>query len=201
MPTPEAYQRRLSELRQAIEGSREQQQAALGALDRAAVSAGKINQSAVAFNVFKRLLASNDLRGALHSVLRKSDYRFVGIFRFKNGLATAAVHVDREDLSATRSAEVPDTATYCSYVRESRQPFATEDAMLDQRTVGHAARDVVRSYCGLPLYEPDGTLIGTLCFYDLVPRAPDQLDPDLLLQVCLEIADSGQVPPYPDWIA
>ncbi len=159
---------------------------------------GGIDQTAVAFNVFAKLLQTDGIRAALYSVLRRSDYRYLSIFRFKDGLATSCVHIDREDLLATQAAEVPDTATYCRYVRASDAPFVTVNASIDARTFDHPARDVVLSYCGIPVLESDGTFIGTLCHYDLVPRDPEQLDLELLLQVSSALAQSGAVPPYPD---
>jgi GAF domain-containing protein len=166
---------------------------------RAAVlKSGEIDQTAAAFNVFASLLQSDGIRTALYSVLRRSDYRFIGIFRFKDGKATSAVHVDRENLGVTQAGEVDDTATYCSYARASGSPFVTADARADERTVGHVARDSVLSYCGIPIFEPGGEFIGTLCHYDLVPRDPDQLDLDLLIQVSSALEQSGLIPAYPD---
>lgn len=156
---------------------------------------GRIDQTEVAFKVFSRLLEEEGVRAALYSVLRKSDYRFIGIFRFRDGKATSSVHVDREDLSQTQAPEVPDTATYCSFVRATSQPFV--DAGVDSGTVNHPARNAVRSYCVLPLFEADGAFIGTLCHYDVVPRDPEQLDVQLLTQVGVALARSGLIPPYP----
>ena len=158
---------------------------------------GRIDQTVVSFNVFASLLATDGLRAALYAVLRQSDYRFISIFRFRNGKATSTVHVDREDLRVTQAAEVDDTATYCSHVRGAKGAFVTADAGVDPRTSVHPARDAVRAYCGIPIFEPDGTLLGTLCHHDVVPRDPDQLDLALLLQVSSAIAQSGLVPPYP----
>lgn len=172
-------------------------QAADVALRPALAVAGTIDHTAVAFNVFANLLQSDGIRAALYAVLRRSDYRYLSIFRFQGGMATSCVHIDRENLLATQAAEVADTATYCSYVRERRQPFMTANAQVDPRTVGHPARDVVLAYCGIPIMESDGTLIGTLCHYDVVPRDPEKLDLELLLQVSSALAQSGAVPPYP----
>ena len=160
-------------------------------------TAGRINQSEVALSVFNKLLVKEGLREALYSLLRRTDYRYIAIFRFRDGKATSAVHVDRLNLMDLQAAEVEDTATYCSFVRDGRQPFATADATLDPRTATHPARDVVRSYCGVPIVASSGELIGTLCHYDLVPRDPAQLDAALLAQATQIIADSGLVPPYP----
>jgi hypothetical protein len=163
----------------------------------ALATGGAIDHTAVAFNVFANLLQSDGIRAALYAVLRRSDYRFLSIFRFQGGMATSCVHIDRENLLDAQAAEVADTATYCSYVRERQQPFSTGDARVDPRTVGHPARDVVLAYCGVPIMESDGTLIGTLCHYDVVPRDPETLDLALLLQVSSALARSGVVPPYP----
>lgn len=160
-------------------------------------SSGAIDEQVVAFNVFSKLMASDGIRAALYSVLRRSNYRFISIFRFKDGNATSVVHVDREDLSVHRAAEVADTATYCCYVRDTKGAFVTADAMNDARTAAHPAREAVRSYCGLPILAADGGLIGTLCHYDLEPRDPAQLDLDLLVAVCAAVAASGQIPAYP----
>ena len=162
------------------------------------MASGKIDPTAVAFSVFSKLLASDGLRAALYSLLRRTDYRFISIFRFKDGKATSAVHVDREDLSLLQASEVPDTATYCCYVRDGNGAFVTADTLADTRTEGHPAREAVRAYCGIPLVDAEGGFIGTLCHYDLVPRDPAQLDVALLAQVAAAIAASGLVPPYPE---
>lgn len=163
----------------------------------AVLKTGEIDQTAAAFNVFASLLQSDGIRTALYSVLRKSDYRFIGIFRFKDGKATSSVHVDRENLGITQAGEVDDTATYCAYARAAGVPFVTADASADDRTLGHVARDTVRSYCGIPIYEPGGEFVGTLCHYDLVPRDPDTLDLELLAQVSQALEESGLIPAYP----
>ena len=159
--------------------------------------AAKIDQTVVAYNVFAKLLVSDGIRAALYSVLRKTDYRFISIFRFKNGRATSAVHVDRTNLNELQAPEVDDTATYCCYVRDAQGAFVTADALNDARTQSHAAREAVRAYCGIPIMNPEGELIGTLCHYDLEPRSPETLDLELLLQVASKLSEPGLVPAYP----
>jgi GAF domain-containing protein len=158
---------------------------------------GLVDKTAVALSVFNKLQASDGIRPALYSLLRLTNYRYLSIFRFKDGKATSAVHVDRENLALLQADEVPDTATYCCYVRDSHQTFVTADALTDARTRQHVAREVVRSYCGVPILTPEGELLGTLCHYDLVPRDPEQLDLDLLVRAASVLARSGRVPPYP----
>lgn len=158
---------------------------------------GEIDPGVVAFNVFAKLMETDGIRAALYSVLRKSDYRFIGIFRFKDGKATSAVHVDRQNLNVTQADEVDATATYCNFVRHSGKPFITADAVTDPSTDGHVAREVIRSYCGVPILDSEGAFVGTLCHYDLVPRDPHQLNLEFLVQVSGALSRSGLIPPYP----
>ncbi len=149
-----------------------------------------------AFEQFSRTLQTDGLRAGLRFLLERTDYRFIGIFRFKDGEARAVVHFDREQPAQLTSDVVPDTATYCCYVRDSAGSFTTVDSLADARTEGHPAREVVRAYCGIPVITPEGELLGTLCHYDEVPRDPAQVDLELMLQVCALLARSGQVPAY-----
>ncbi|RZI97092.1 MAG: GAF domain-containing protein [Variovorax sp.] len=137
------------------------------------------------------------LRPALAELLKLTDYRFIGIWRFENGKANAVVHYDRENPEVTTAAEVPDTATYCCYVRESGQPFKTPNALLDERLAQHPARGAVATYCGVPVMDSYGTILGTLCHYDVVPRDPEQINLPLMLSVASYLALGGHVPPYP----
>ena len=197
MPHAELPATAAGEFQEAVDAARGQPGSGMVSARPVVSATGKIDQTVVAFNVFSRLLVSDGIRAALYAVLRQSHYRFLSIFRFQDGKATSCVHVDRADLLVTQADEVPDTATYCLHVRNSKRPFVTANAAADARTAEHPARDVVLSYCGVPILEKDGTLIGTLCHYDLVPRDPDQLDQALLLQVSAALAQSGLVPPYP----
>ena len=160
-------------------------------------TSSRIDQSEVAFKVFANLLASDGVRAAMYSLLRRTDYRFIAIFRFRGGKAASVVYVDREKLNDLTAGEVSDTATYCSFVRDANGAFVTADAMKDLRVTEHVARDVVRAYCGMPLAAADGEFIGTLCHYDLVPRDPEQLDPALLVRAARALVASGSIPAYP----
>lgn len=146
---------------------------------------------------FTDILASSGAREALAYIVGLSDYRFIGIFRFKNGRANAAIHYDRENPEVMSATEVPDTATYCCYVRDSKGIFTTVDASSDERLTQHPARETILAYCGVPILEPDGHLLGTLCHYDVVPRDTDHLDLQLLMQVAGLLEQGGHVPPYP----
>lgn len=150
-----------------------------------------------AYAAFDATLQRDGLRQALAYLLSLTDYRFIAIFRFENGRANAAVFWDRENPAQRLTDEVPDTATYCCFVRDSRGIFTTADSLTDERLLAHPAREVVRGYCGVPVMDAEGVLLGTLCHYDVVPRDPGQLDLELLLQVASSLAAGKHVPPYP----
>jgi GAF domain-containing protein len=150
------------------------------------------------FDRFSSILRASGVRDSLAFLVGLSDYRFIGIFRFQGGRATAVVHYDKADPTALRCAEVPDTATYCCFVRDSGGEFITANALTDERLRDHVAREAVQAYCGVPVMDAEGEMLGTLCHYDVVPRDPEQLDLQLLLQVASALAYGGHVPPYPE---
>ena len=150
-----------------------------------------------AFARFSDRLESTGLRAALAYLLGLTDYRFIAIFRYHEGMANAAVFYDRENPNVVAVDEVSDRATYCCYVRNSRGVFMTADALHDPRLEDHVSRAVVQSYCGVPVMTSDGEVLGTLCHYDQVPRDPEQVDMGLMLQVASRLAQNNLVPPYP----
>ena len=150
-----------------------------------------------AFAIFTRTLSAAGLRGALAYLLSLTNYRFIAIFRFQDGKANAAVFYDRANPQVLSAEEVPSTATYCCFARDSRGVFMTANSLVDPRLTEHAARDTVKAYCGVPVMTPEGEILGTLCHYDLVPRDPEQVDLPLMLQVASTLAQRNLVPPYP----
>jgi len=154
-------------------------------------------EDSAAFADFVVAMKALGLREALGNLLKRTDYRFIGIWRFENGKANAAVHFDREHPEITTSQEVPDTATYCCYVRESGQPFKTPNTLVDERVASHPAKSTVQSYCGVPVMDSSGNILGTLCHYDLVPRDTEQVSLELMMSVASYLALGGHVPPYP----
>jgi GAF domain-containing protein len=155
------------------------------------------NPTRQAFQHFEHTLDTRGVRAALAYIVSQSDYRFISVFQFRDDKAMAALHFDREHPEQLRSPEVPDTATYCCYVRDSRGVFTTANAMLDARLADHVSRANVLAYCGVPVMDAEGQLLGTLCHYDVVPRNPEQLDLALLIEVASALARGGHVPPYP----
>jgi GAF domain-containing protein len=191
-------QRRLAALKSAVQKARQMVNSSHALLQRhTRLVGGDGVGTGKAFARFDELLREGSIREALEYLVGLSDYRFISIFRFQDGQATSVVHFDKQNPSVEQADEVPDTATYCSFVRDKNGAFATLDAGADARTAGHVARTFIAAYCGVPILTPEGELIGTLCHYDTVPRDPDQLDLELLLQVSSALARSGKVPTYP----
>ena len=148
------------------------------------------------FDTFSGMLDAVGVRDALVYLLELSEYRFIGIFRLENAKARAVIHYDRENPHVMFVDEVPDAATYCCFVQNSNNVFSTADALGDARLLDHPARKVIRSYCGIPVMDPDGVILGTLCHYDLVPRDPDKLDLQLLLQAAVRLSQGNYLPAY-----
>ena len=153
--------------------------------------------TASAFAKFVVTHRTQGLRAALATLVKMTDYRFIGLWRFQDGKANAVVHYDREDPSKTSTQEVPDTATYCCFVRETKAPFKTPNALIDERLASHSAREQVTTYCGVPVMDSLGNVLATLCHYDVVPREPEQVNLELMLLVAAYIANNGHLPPYP----
>ena len=153
--------------------------------------------TAAAFAEFEVDLDTLGVRESLARLARRTDYRFIGIFRFEGGVANAVVHYDRQNPEQLSVQAVPDTATYCCYVRDRHGSFTTANALQDERLAEHPARDSVLAYCGVPVMDAEGVLMGTLCLYDVVPRDPDGVDLELMLQVASALAQRRLVPPYP----
>jgi len=141
-----------------------------------------------AFAEFLQILGESGLRAALVYLIGLTDYRFIAIFRFADGKASPVVFYDRENPQVLSSKQVPASATYCSFARDSRGVFMTADAERDPRLNGHVAREIVRAYCGMPVMTPEGEILGTLCYYDQVPRDPAAVDLELMVRVASSIA-------------
>lgn len=151
-----------------------------------------------AFAQFSHVLREEGLRPALAYLLRLTDYRYIAIFRFRDGQQTTAAFYDRENPEALRSDDIPESATYCCFVRDEKGVFTTVDALRDPRLTSFAAREAIRAYCGVPVLTPEGEILGTLCHYDSVPRDSDQIDIQLMLQVASALEQTNSIPGYPD---
>ncbi len=150
----------------------------------------------VAFRRFESMLQTYGLRASLAHLLDYTDYRYIGIFRFDGAKVKAVVFYDRENPGMMASSEMPESATYCCFVRDGKGAFTTANSLLDKRLEAHPARDIYQCYTGVPIMDAEGALIATLCHYDVVPRDPDQLNLPLVFQIASKLAQGSFVPPY-----
>ena len=74
----------------------------------------------------------------------------------------------------------PIMASYCVFVRDSEVGFTTHEARCDERVKDRPKQHTVQAYCGVPIFNQDGKMTGTICHFDFQPRRIDNLDVDLL---------------------
>ena len=118
-----------------------------------------------------RMVTGGPLRPLLADLAESTNCRYASLFRFdRNALASVWTH-DRElpdrDPFPLR---VPISASYCDLVRAANQLVAIEDARTDPRAEGHPKQRELRAYVGAPVTATDGSLLGTLCSYDVDAR-------------------------------
>ncbi|WP_374608389.1 GAF domain-containing protein [Thermomonas sp.] len=116
------------------------------------------------------LLQSLQINEALRELNATTGYRFTAVYRFTaTGAANLAIF-DRESDAPEALLVVPEGASYCGIVRESKNAFLVTRSLEDGRIVRHPAREAVQSYCGVPLIGDDGVVFGSLCHFDFEPR-------------------------------
>lgn len=110
------------------------------------------------------------VRRGLEVLNTYSQHRFTAVFRFESSTLRNLHLVDRDDPKVERCPDQPVLESYCIYVRESAQKFVTDDSSHDVRVAGHPKQKLVQSYCGIPLFTPEGELFGTICHFDYEAR-------------------------------
>lgn len=109
------------------------------------------------------------------------------------------MHFDQESPEGLCAQEVAVDATYCCHVHKTDRPFKTADARVAVMTGWCSIRRAGkrRRSAASPLLDHAGHVLGTLCHYDVVPRAGEQVNIELMLSVAGFLALEGSVPPYP----
>lgn len=130
-----------------------------------------------------QLIDSGDYRQALGYLNGLVGFRFTALYRRDDPQMWNVVLYDAEHPAAPQFPAVAQDETYCSMAMRQRDAFTVADAQRDARTAAHPARDVVRAYCGAPLYDADGEAIGTLCHFDFLPIESPPDTPALLREV------------------
>lgn len=120
---------------------------------------------------FLQALHESGVHGACAFLNARTTHRFTGVYRLEAPVLRNAFLYDREQPTIPRGDDSPARETYCSIVLATGASFATADALTDTRLREHPARESVRSYFGVPLRRADQSRYGTLCHFDVVPRA------------------------------
>lgn len=146
----------------------------------------------------EEILAARGVQPALAWLNARTRHRFTGVYRLDPPLLRSVRIFDRENPSLEVGADAPLSETYCSITSAGASPFAVSDAAGDSTLSEHPARDATRSYCGVPLRDGSGRVIGTLCHFDLVPRAvPEREIPVMVTAADLlygALRQSGSLP-------
>lgn len=136
-----------------------------------------------AITTFRQLLKTAGVRAALQFLNSTSAHRFTAVFRFEGSTLCNLHLIDREDPKVERCPDLPVLESYCVYVRNTAKPVVIDNSLQDERVQEHPKREVVQSYCGIPLIDEDGTLFGTICHFDFQPIPFTQEEAFLLDEV------------------
>ncbi|MEO7711762.1 MAG: GAF domain-containing protein [Gemmatimonadaceae bacterium] len=121
--------------------------------------------------VFEQRLTKDGILGALAFLNDRTRFRFTGLYR----LVSPALHnvslFDRENPTLNVSGAVCALEdSYCSIMCASGDPLAIADSRADARVAKHPSRDAIQSYAGVPVQQPGGRVVGSLCHFDGRPR-------------------------------
>jgi GAF domain-containing protein len=118
---------------------------------------------------FKVTLKANGLGAAMRWLNDRVPYRYTAIFAFDGEMLRNICLVDKDDSNITHCSDQPITDSYCMYILRSRERFNVEQALLDKRVAQHPKRPSVQCYYGIPLFDPQGKMLGTVCHFDSMP--------------------------------
>jgi GAF domain-containing protein len=115
------------------------------------------------------ILRDQDIRAGLIFLNGLTQHRFTALYRFDKETLRNLYFFDRENPAQDSTPDIPVMASYCVFVRSRRAAFSTTDSLQDERVEGHPKRQIVQSYCGVPLRDINGEIFGTICHFDFRP--------------------------------
>ncbi len=145
------------------------------------------NERAVA--KLKLILRTEGVRPALVFLNHLTEHRFSALYQFEKETLRNLYFYDREHPEIQTTEEIPVTASYCVFLRDTGGLFHTSDALRDGRVRSHPKREQVQSYCGVPVMDATGNLFGSICHFDLQPRIIADRDVELMEAVSLLLRD------------
>ena len=111
-------------------------------------------------------LRAGGLHAALALLNARTVHRFTGIYRYDGDTLRNVALFDRFAPDVEQGADAPMAATYCAIVPRVGESLEVSDGRSDTRFAWMQDNPVVY-YCGVLIRDQAGTVIGTLCHYDL----------------------------------
>jgi len=116
---------------------------------------------------FSAMLASRGPEAALAYLNEAVPHRCSAVYRVDGGmLRNIYLHDKKHEARPEFLAVVPFEVSFCQFVLRDGA-FQTGDSGADSRLDGHPYQGVMVSYHGVPLTDAAGSLIGTLCHFDV----------------------------------
>ena len=128
----------------------------------------------------RELLARHGVRPLLVFLNGLTAFRYSAVFRFDSGNLKTVCFYDRDDPREDAVPEIPVTASYCVFVRDRGRVFSLPDSLVEPCVASHPKRGQINAYCGAPLFDADGNVIGSICHFNLSPVAIGERDGKLL---------------------
>ncbi|MDK8462455.1 GGDEF and EAL domain-containing protein [Marinobacter sp. SS13-12] len=149
-------------------------------------------------NIEKRRLAALDRLGILDTPPEERFERLTRIarqyYQVKIALFTI-VDSERQWFKSRQGLETPETprsVAFCDYAIQQDKVFLVADAAVDPRFSKNplvTGEPFIRFYAGMPVREPSGFKIGTLCIIDDKPRQLNEIDLDVLRSLASIVED------------
>lgn len=122
-------------------------------------------------------------REVLARLNARVPHRYTAIYRLDGDMLQCVHLIDKTGaVQPGFLAEVSLQDSFCQFVFRDGI-FLTENSAFDHRLDGHPYQGIVVSYHAIPLLADGGTLFGTLCHLDTVPRDLPEPELDLLRRV------------------
>ncbi|AMQ87550.1 EAL domain-containing protein [Marinobacter sp. LQ44] len=146
----------------------------------------------------KRRLAALEKLGIMDTPPEERFDRLVRIARQFYGVKTALFTVldDKRQWFKSKDGidakETPRSVAFCDYAIRQDKAFIVEDASKDPRFKSNplvTGQPHVRFYAGIPVREPSGFKLGTLCIIDDKPRQIQEVELDVLRTLASLIED------------
>lgn len=125
-------------------------------------------------------MAYDGLRAALIYLNGLTDFRFTALYRFDRDTLHNLAFYDRANPDVLTASDIPVLASYCVFVRDLQEQFATADSATDMRVGDHPKRWQVRAYCGVPLTDRNGNVFGSACHFNIEAIPTRDRDVELL---------------------